>query len=109
MSFLHNAVGDHSRLAYSEILADEKKEAAVGFWPRAHAYFTDIEVTARRVLTDNSSCYKSHLWRNSRVQQGVSHKRPRPYRPQSNGKVERFNRTLLDEWAYTKPYQSEAE
>lgn len=58
MSFLHIAVGDHSRLAYGEILADEKKETAVGFWPRAHAYFTDIEVTARRVLTDNSSCYK---------------------------------------------------
>ncbi len=61
MSFLHNAVDDHSRLAYSEILTDEKKETAVGFWQRAHAYFTAAGITVQRVLTDNGSCYKSHL------------------------------------------------
>ncbi|MGW0565159.1 IS481 family transposase, partial [Streptomyces sp. NPDC003016] len=109
MSFLHNAVDDHSRLAYSEILTDEKKETAVEFWQRAHAYFTAAGITVQRVLTDNGSCYKSHLRRNSLAAQGVSHKRTRPYRPQTNGKVERFNRTLLDEWAYTKAYRSETE
>lgn len=109
MSFLHNAVDDHSRLAYSEILTDEKKETAVGFWQRAHAYFATAGITVQRVLTDNGSCYKSHLWRNSLTEQGISHKRTRPYRPQTNGKVERFNRTLLDEWAYAKPYASEQE
>ncbi|MEV0493379.1 IS481 family transposase [Streptomyces atratus] len=108
-SYLHNAVDDHSRLAYSEILSDEKKETAVGFWQRAHAFFAQAGITVERVLTDNGSCYKSHLWRNSLARQGISHKRTRPYRPQTNGKVERFNRTLLDEWAYAKPYRSEAE
>ncbi|MFF2407703.1 IS481 family transposase [Streptomyces sp. NPDC058092] len=108
-SYLHNAVDDHSRLAYSEILSDEKKETAVGFWQRAHAFFAQAGITVERVLTDNGACYKSHLWRNSLAGQGISHKRTRPYRPQTNGKVERFNRTLLDEWAYAKPYRSEAE
>ncbi|MBA5221225.1 IS481 family transposase, partial [Streptomyces griseoaurantiacus] len=108
-SYLHNAVDDHSRLAYSEILADEKKETAVGFWTRAHAFFAQAGITVERVLTDNGSCYKSHLWRNSLAQAGISHKRTRPYRPQTNGKVERFNRTLLDEWAYAQSYRSEAE
>ncbi|MFD7721790.1 IS481 family transposase [Streptomyces sp. NPDC059814] len=109
MSFLHNAVDDHSRLAYSEILADEKKETAVGFWQRAHAYFAGAGITVQRVLTDNGACYKSHLWHNSLATQGISHKRTRPYRPQTNGKVERFNRTLLEEWAYAKLYRTEAE
>nr|WTB32635.1 IS481 family transposase [Streptomyces sp. NBC_00830] len=109
MSFLHNAVDDHSRLAYSEILADEKKETAVGFWQRANDFFTAAGITVQRVLTDNGSCYKSHLWRNSLAEQGISHKRTRPYRPQTNGKAERFNRTLLDEWAYAKPYRTETE
>lgn len=108
-SYLHNAVDDHSRLAYSEILADEKKETAVGFWRRAHAFFTQAGITVERVLTDNGSCYKSYLWRNSLAAQGISHKRTRPYRPQTNGKVERFNRTLLDEWAYAQPYRTETE
>ncbi|MFJ2610577.1 IS481 family transposase, partial [Streptomyces sp. NPDC087425] len=106
-SYLHNAVDDHSRLAYSEILTDEKKETAVAFWQRAHAFFTEAGITVERVLTDNGSCYKSHLWRNSLAQQGISHKRTRPYRPQTNGKAERFNRTLLDEWAYARPYRTE--
>ncbi|MFJ1717363.1 IS481 family transposase [Streptomyces sp. NPDC088260] len=108
-SYLHNAVDDHSRLAYSEILADEKKETAVAFWQRAHAFFTQAGITVERVLTDNGSCYKSHLWRNSLTAQGISHKRTRPYRPQTNGKVDRFNRTLLDEWAYARPYRTEAD
>jgi transposase InsO family protein len=108
-SYLHNAVDDHSRLAYSEILTDERKETAVGFWHRAQKFFTSNGITVKRVLTDNGSCYKSRLWRDTLAAVKISAKRTRPYRPQTNGKVERFNRTLLDEWAYHQPYQSETE
>jgi len=107
-AFLHNAVDDHSRLAYTEILSDEKKETAAGFWARAHAYFESCGITVQRVLTDNGSCYRSHVFRDA-LGPDIKHKRTRPYRPQTNGKVERYNRTMLDEWAYAKPYASEAE
>jgi transposase InsO family protein len=106
-SYLHNAVDDHSRLAYSEILADEKKETAVAFWQRAQTFFAAAGITVQRVLTDNGSCYKSRLWRDTLTTAGITPKHTRPYRPQTNGKVERFNRTLLDEWAYAQPYPSE--
>ncbi|WP_190858622.1 integrase core domain-containing protein, partial [Actinomadura sp. RB99] len=106
---LHNAVDDHSRLAYTEILPDETKETATAFWQRAQAFFTTAGITVTRVLTDNGACYRSHLWRDTLTQAGITHKRTRPYRPQTNGKVERYNRTLLDEWAYNQPYTSETE
>ncbi|MBR7831491.1 IS481 family transposase [Actinospica sp. MGRD01-02] len=105
--YLHNAVDDHSRLAYTEILADETKESAAAFWRRAQAFFTAAGVTVARVLTDNGSCYRSRLWRQTLTDAGIVHKRTRPYRPQTNGKVERYNRTLMDEWAYARPYTSE--
>ncbi|MBR8743699.1 IS481 family transposase, partial [Nocardiopsis sp. MG754419] len=108
-AYLHNAVDDHSRLAYCEILTDEKKDTATGFWKRAQVYFASVGITVERVLTDNGSCYKSHSWRDLLAGQGIKHKRTRPYRPQTNGKVERFNRTLVQEWAYARPYRSEAE
>lgn len=107
--YIHNAVDDHSRLAYSELLADEKKETAVAFWQRAQAYFTSVGITVARVLTDNGSCYRSGLWRDTLAEAAITHKRTRPYRPQTNGKVERFNRTMLEEWAYAQAYRSEAE
>ena len=106
-SYLHNAVDDHSRLAYSEILADERKETAVAFWRNAKEFFAANGIAIQRVLTDNGSCYTSRLWRDTLTQAGIVHKRTRPYRPQTNGKVERFNRTLLDEWAYAQPYPSD--
>ncbi|MEU7019471.1 IS481 family transposase [Streptomyces sp. NPDC046203] len=108
-SYIHTAVDDHSRLAYSEILADEKKETATAFWTRAQAFFTQAGITVERVLTDNGSCYKSHAWRELLAAAGITHKRTRPYRPQTNGKVERLNRTLMEEWAYARPYRSEQE
>jgi transposase InsO family protein len=106
-SYLHNAIDDHSRLAYTEILPDETKDTAAAFWGRAHAFFTHCGVTVARVLTDNGACYRSRLWRDTLSAAGIVHKRTRAYRPQTNGKVERFNRTLLDEWAYAQPYPSE--
>ncbi|MFE3476433.1 IS481 family transposase [Streptomyces bacillaris] len=109
-SYIHTAVDDHSRLAYSEIHTDEKKDTATGFRTRAHAYLTSPGITVERVLTDNGACYKSHAWRDTLAAAGITHKRTRPYRPQTNGKVERLNRTLLlDEWAYARPYRSEQE
>jgi transposase InsO family protein len=108
-SYLHTAIDDHSRLAYSEICADERKETAVAFWHRAHAWFTAAGITIERVMTDNGSCYNSFAWRDALAATSIRHKRTRPYRPQTNGKVERFNRTLLDEWAYARPYTSETE
>jgi transposase InsO family protein len=106
-AYLHTALDDHSRLAYTEILTDETKETATGFWRRAHAWFADHGVTVRRVLSDNGSCYKSRLWADTCAQLGVTAKKTRPYRPQTNGKVERFHRTLTEEWAYARPYRSE--
>ncbi|SDI81966.1 Integrase core domain-containing protein [Arthrobacter subterraneus] len=106
--YLHNAVDDHSRLAYTEILNDERKDTAAGFWERARAYFASCGITVTRVLTDNGSCYRSRAFA-AALGDGVKHKRTRPYRPQTNGKVERDNRTLLDEWAYARPYISEAD
>jgi transposase InsO family protein len=106
--YIHNAVDDRTRLAYSELLPDERKETAAGFWQRANAYFTSVGITVRRVMTDNGSCYRSGVFA-SALGESIKHQRTRPYRPQTNGKVERFNRTTLEEWAYARPYRSEAD
>ena len=107
-AYLHHAVDDHSRLVYSEIHRDERKETACGFWRRAVRFFAAHGITVRRVMTDNGSCYRSKLWATT-LGKPIKHLRTRPYRPQTNGKVERFNRTLLEEWAYAVEYSSEAE
>lgn len=106
--YIHNAVDDCSRLGYSELLTDEKKETAAEFWTRANAYFEAAGITVKRVLTDNGSCYRSKLFAEA-LGDDIAHKRTRPYRPQTNGKVERFNRTMLEEWAYARAYGSESE
>jgi transposase InsO family protein len=105
--FIHTAVDAHSRLAYSELLADERKETAAAFWSRANAWFKECGIDVRKVLTDNGSCYRSHAFRDALG--GIEHRRTRPYRPQTNGKVERFHRTLADEWAYARLYTSDAQ
>lgn len=106
---LHTAVDDHSRLAYAEILGDEKKETAAAFWARCAAFFTAAGATPKRVLTDNGACYRSIPFAEALTATATTHKRTRPYRPQTNGKVERFHRTLADEWAYARLYRSDAD
>ena len=105
--FIHTAIDAHSRLVYSELLADEGKDTAADFWQRANAWFTERGIHVRKVLTDNGNCYRSHVFRDALGD--VEHRRTRPYRPQTNGKVERFHRTLADEWAYARLYTSDAE
>jgi transposase InsO family protein len=105
--YLHTAIDDHSRLAYSELLSDELGATAAAFWERARSWFASHGITVARVLTDNGACYRSRAF--AAALGPAQHKWTRPYRPQTNGKVERFNRTLLDEWAYAKPYRSDGE
>jgi transposase InsO family protein len=107
-SYVHTAIDDHSRLAYSEVLPDQRGATAAAFWLRAAAWFTAQGIHVQAVLTDNGSSYVCLEFRAALTATGVTHKRTRPYRPQTNGKVERFNRTLITEWAYAKPYQSES-
>jgi transposase InsO family protein len=106
--YIHSAVDDHSRLAYSEVHTDEKAATCAGFLRRAAAFFATTGITRiERVLTDNAWSYrKSALWKQVLADLGATGKLTRAYRPQTNGKVERFNRTLLDEWAYLRPYTS---
>jgi transposase InsO family protein len=104
-AFLHHAVDDHSRLAYSEILADERKETAAGFWVRANKFFAEAGITVTAVMTDNGACYRSRDF--AAALGPVKHVWTRPYRPQTNGKVERFNRTLAQEWAYASRYSTD--
>jgi transposase InsO family protein len=106
---IHSAIDAHTRLAYSEILAAENAIECTAFLRRAHAWFADHGVIIERLLTDSGPGYKSHAWGHLCAELGVDHTRIRPYRPQTNGKVERFNRTLADEWAYVRAYRSEAE
>jgi len=106
--YVHSALDDHSRLAYSEIHDDEQALTASGFWSRARAFFESHGIRVRRVLSDNGPCYRSTEWVKQVVAGGADVRYTRPYRPQTNGKVERFNRTLLEEWAYARAYPSEA-
>jgi transposase InsO family protein len=107
--YLHTVIDDHSRLAYTEILADERKDTAAAFLRRATAWYAAAGITIERVLSDNGGCYRSKDWAAACAQLHITHKRTRPYRPQTNGKVERFHRTLADEWAYARPYRTETE
>jgi len=106
---IHAAVDDHTRLAYLEVLDDEKAVTAAGFTQRAIAWFADYGVNVEAVMTDNGSCYTSHLYGDTLAANSIGHVRITPRRPQTNGKVERFNRTLCDEWAYVRVYNSEQE
>jgi len=106
--YLHTVIDDHSRVAYVEAHDDETKETAAAVLRNAVAWFADRGVTVQRVLTDNGGCYRSHLWRDTCDDLAVTHKRTRPYRPQTNGKIERFHRTMVEGWAFKKFYSSES-
>jgi transposase InsO family protein len=108
-AYVHTVIDDHSRVAYAEIHADEKATTAVGVLERAVAWFAGRGVSVQRVLSDNGAAYKSHAWRDACTSLGITPKKTRPYRPQTNGKIERFHRTLGDGWAYARFYASEAE
>lgn len=95
-AYLHHAVDSYSRVVYSEILGEERKETATGFWTRAATFFATIGVTVTGVMTDNGACNRSRAFADA-LGPNVHHRFTRPYRPQTNGKVGRFNRTLLAE------------
>jgi len=103
---VHVAIDDHSRLAYVEVLGDEKAHTSVGFLRRATAFFAGHAIHVQRVMTDNGSPYISTIHAIACRQLGIRHLRTRPYRPQTNGKAERFIQTLLREWAYGRAYSS---
>ena len=107
-AFVHNVLDDYSRVVYSEIHDDETAATAVAVLRRAVAWFRARGVRIERVLSDNGGCYRSFLWRDCCAELGITHKRTRPYRPQTNGKIERFHRTLAEGWAYSRLYASES-
>jgi transposase InsO family protein len=107
--FIHVVLDDHSRLVYAEIHDDELGVTATAVLHRAVAWFADRGVIARRVLTDNGGCYRSRDWAAACAELSITPKRTRPYRPQTNGKVERFNRTMTSEWAFAQLFTSEAD
>jgi transposase InsO family protein len=107
---IHSAVDDRSRVAFSQILPDEKATTAARFLVEAAGFFADHGVIIQRVLTDNAKASaESVLFAETAARLGITRKRTRRYRPQTNGKVERFNKTLLDEWAYARLYGSNTE
>ena len=108
--FVHAAVDDHSRLAYAEVLGDERAATCAGFLRRAGSFFAAHGIAVQRVLTDNAFAYRrGRQFATAVAELGAVHRFTRPYHPQSNGKVERFNRTLLAEWAYLRPYATNQE
>jgi transposase InsO family protein len=107
-AYVHTAVDDHTRLAYAEVHDDETAATAIGFWRRAVAWYAARGITIERVLSDNGACYRSRAWRQACTDLAIATKYTRAYRPQTNGKAERFNRTMINEWAFVRPYPNEA-
>jgi len=106
--YVHSLVDDHSRLAYTEIHNNETGPTCAAFLDRALRRLADQGVRVERVLTDNALAYRGHHFAAVIDEHGLGHRRIRPYRPQTNGKVERFNRTLIDEWAYAQLFTTNA-
>jgi len=107
VDIVHAIVDDHSRLAYAEIHSDERAATAVSFLERALAFYATHGITAQRLMTDNAWAYtRSRLFRELLTRQGIAHLKTKPYRPRTNGKVERFHQTMAREWAYGLIYQS---
>lgn len=107
--FVHVAVDDHSRIAFSQIWPDQKHASAVAFLRAAHAHYARLGIIVRRVLTDNGPCYDARSFGQACRQLQLQHSFTRPYRPQTNGKAERFIQTALREWAYARAYENSAQ
>lgn len=104
--FLHIAIDDHSRLAFTAMYPDQTERSSTHFLAAATAWFHQLGIQTRRVLTDNGACYNAHRFRRACEQLGLKHRRTRPYTPRTNGKAERFIQTALREWAYARIYQN---
>jgi transposase InsO family protein len=107
--FVHVAIDDASRMAYAEVLPNERSPSSTAFLRRSVAWFQDRGVLVRSVMSDNGSCYVSHRFKATCQKLKLRHLRTRPYRPRTNGKAERFIQTLLREWAYKRPYSTSAQ
>ena len=107
--FAHVCIDDHSRVAYVEILPDERDHTTAAFFRRAVAWFALRGVKVERVLTDNGTCYRSYRFADACTELSIRHLRTKPYTPRTNGKAERLIQTLLREWAYRYPFRSSAE
>jgi transposase InsO family protein len=107
--FAHVCIDDYSRVAYVEILPDERGPTAAAFFRRAIAWFAMRGVKVERVLSDNGNCYRSHLFADTCRVAAIRHLRTKPYTPKTNGKAERLIQTLLREWAYRYPFRSSLE
>ena len=102
--YVHVCIDDASRVAFTQIMPNERKDSAVAFLNAAIAYYASLGVTVQRVMTDNGSCYRSRVFRDACKHLGLKHIRTRPYTPKTNGKAERFIQTALREWAYAQAY-----
>ena len=107
--FLFVAIDDHARIGFTQMQPDERGPSAVAFLRAAVAYYTSLGITVRRVLTDNGSPFMARAWREACAELGIAHKRTRAYRPQTNGKAERFIQSALREWAYGIAYEHSTE
>ena len=104
--FVHVAIDDASRIAFSRVMKTERKGCAITFLKAAIAYYASLGITVERVMTDNGSCYKAFAFRRACKRLGLRHIRTRPYTPRTNGKAERFIQTALREWAYARAYDT---
>jgi len=107
--YLHVAIDDRSRLAFTQLLPSERKEDAVAFLKNTLAWFRSHGAPVERVMTDNGGAYRSLAFQNAMLEAGVKHKRTRPYTPRTNGKAERFIQSSIREWAYARPFTTSAE
>jgi len=104
--YLHVCVDDASRIAFTDIYPDEKKESAIAFLEAAVKYYARLGITLKRVMTDNGACYKSYAFADTCKRLDLKHIRTKPYTPRTNGKAERFIQTAIREWAYARAYQT---
>jgi transposase InsO family protein len=104
--YVHVAIDDHSRVAFAQVMPDEKKESAIAFLKAALTYYRSLGITVRRVMSDNGSCYISKAFAKTCRKYRIKHIRTKPYTPKTNGKAERFIQTSLREWAYARAYDT---